>query len=406
MELYELLKQKKVTANAERGLSAETTEDERKQIKAAEETLYRMLVGDHVPVTLSHKEAITSRDYPHLLQRVINDRLLLPIEPAYIGQSLLSTTIQVGRTVGSYSIPAFGYLEAKEVGESQDYPEQTAEFNRNATSVSLKKYGIRVAVTAEMLDADELGLFGMHIQAAKLAMNRKKEEVIFSLFKNVTGAVFDNNKAFTDNTTAPRGTSLGQSLSTEQLKWNTNGRDANGDLNGTLHIFDVIDTMSVLLARGYDPSDMLVNPLAWTILARDPTLNGFYLNGRWASPAQIAGSPVYSSTGPDDIAKLALPWNLNLHVTPFVQVQTPITGLASGVPYLTDIYIGSRRNGVILLQGRPLVQEAYGDIAHEIYNVRLKEYYGVGLADMGRSWAAIKNIRIDRAYEYAIVKPV
>lgn len=410
-QFYELLRSKKVAADTKRGVSADVSEEDRKKLVAqnatAEEAIYRMLMNDRtLPISVSHKEAITSRDYPMLLQRVINDRILLPIEPDYIGQSLLATTIQVGRGAGTqYSIPAFGYLEAKEVAETMDYPEQTAEFNRNATMIAIKKYGIAVAVTQEMLEADELGLFGLHIQAAKLAMNRKKEEVIFSLFSNATMPLFDNSNAFTDLLTAEKGAGLTDDSDVET--WATNGLDAEGNRNGTLHIFDVIEALSILLARGYTPTDMLVNPIAWPILARDPVLNGFYLNGMGrALPAQAAGAPVFTATSPGSMPSIALPWNLTLHISPFVRTYTRADGLPVNVPYLTDIYIGSRANGVLLLQGRPMQQESYNDIEKEILKVRLKEYYGVGLADMGRSWVSIKNIRVDRAYDIPVVRTI
>jgi len=416
-ELFDILQQKKTQLDAEKGLPVATAtmsedekkvvESDRKRIKVLEEYLYQAIMGENkTGVSIGLREAITSRDFPALMNRVLNDRILMPVEPTYIGQSLLATTVPVGRNVGDYSIGAFGYLEAKEVGEGQEFPEQTAEINRNATSIAIRKYGIRVAVTKEMLASDELGLWGMHVQAAKLAMNRKKEQEIFSLFWSIVNPVFDNSVAFgADLYTAASVTGLVAPTTPAKALFATSGRDINGELNATLHLFDIIDAMSVLLARNYEPTDMLINPLLWTILARDPVLNMFYMNGQ-ATPAQMSQAPMYRSMSPDSMNNLVMPWNITLHVTPFVPVITTIsaTAVSAGVPYMSDIYIGSRRNGVLLLQGEPLTQDAYTSIEREIYNVRLKEYYGTGLADGGRSWTAIKNIRIDRSYEPVVTR--
>lgn len=406
---------------AETGLPYET----REQLEIAENALYAMLSGTNKPGHgLSAREALTSHDFPMLLNKVINEKILMPIEPDYIGQSLLSTTVNVGKTTGLYNIPAFGWLNAAEVGEAQEYPEGTAEFQRNATSVMIKKYGIRVAVTAEMLDADELGLFGLHVQAAKLAMNRKKEEVIFAQFtgngdaaRSKAMTAFDNAIGFgSANGSAHISTTANLSTlfdATDKDAWannsaptgadvdyRTTGRDKQGYFNGTLHLFDIVSTMAALVADGYEPTEMLVHPIAWAVFAQNPMFNGFqYYNQAAAQDPKTA--PNMQATGPQDFGRVRMPWALTMHISPFVGINYQIA--ASNLPILTDVYIGSRRNGLLLLQGKPLQQDSYSEIAREIYNVRLREYYGVGLADMGRSWRAIKNIRVAPSYDFSLV---
>ena len=387
-----------------------------KQQEAAEVALHKMLLGNNKTGTgISYNEAMNSRDFPLLLNRVINDRILLPQEPDYIGQTLLSTTVSVGRTVGLYNIPAFTFLEAQEVGEAQEYPEALGAFRRNATSVMIKKYGIRVAVTAEMLDADELGLFGMHIMAAKLAMNRKKEEVIFDQFMNSTSSTFDNaigfgnssggavNIAYTKDLSACQSAGVitgAQAVGADQ-SYATTGCDMSGNLNGTIHLYDMVDTMAALVAAGYSPTDCLLHPIAWAVFAQNPMFNGFEPYSVAPSNANVMDSPRMTNIGPDSLNQLRLPWAMSLHVTPFVGCNFLDKG--SDCPLLTNIFIGSRRNGVLLLQGMPLSQDSYSDLVREIYNVRLREYYGVGLADMGQAWKSIKNVRVAPSYERSLV---
>lgn len=391
----DLLKEKKIQNEA---LGENTNQEVLKAEKLQEDLLHEMLVGK-LPQSRSIRlsEAIMTRDFPQLLQRVINDRLLTPIEPEYIGQTLLATTINVNRTIGTYTMPSFGFVTAQEMAEGQEFAEVVSEFNKNVTSIMIRKFGVEVGISAEMLEADELGLYGMHITAAKIAMNRKKEEVIFELFMNSCQPGFDNEIAWPNTLKTASALST---IATGQEAFATNGLGADGEKNGTLSIFDIIDVLAVLLSRGYEPSDILVNPLAWSVFARTPIMNGFH------PYVQATGStmtPMYTSTGPGDFSKVNMPWGITMHVSKFVPVTRATT---AGLPKLTNIYIGSRKNGVLLLQGRGLQQEAYRSIERDIFRTRLKEYYGVGLADAGRSWMSIKNIRIDNSYDFVITKTI
>lgn len=371
------------------------------ELKVVVEALYQGLTSKSNGKCISLQEALTTRDFPQILQTTMDTRLLPAEEPEYIGQALLADTINVGKKSGIVNIPAFTNVEASEIGETQEYPEQSLEFIKHATSIIIRKFGVRVAISELLLEMDEMGLFGMHLLAAKAAMLRLKEEKIFSLFKNNVGCTFDNAIAFTAEDLAGQADLASHQPAANVQRFATTGRDINGAYNATLHIFDVINTMAALLADGYTPSDMCINPLSWPIFAQDPVLNGFYNNMR-AMPSQIAGAPAYSAKGPNDLSRIPLPWAMNLHVTKFVPAE-----LGDGsVPILTDIYMGSRNNGVVIVQGSPLSQDSYSTDSREILNVRLREYYGLGIADLGRPWRAIKNVRIDRAYEPVVIKTI
>jgi hypothetical protein len=183
----------------------------------------------------------------------------------------------------------------------------------------------------------------------------------------------------------------------------TTGRDKNGYRNGTLHLFDVVQTMASLVANGYEPTEMLVHPIAWAVFAQNPMFNGFQMYSTAPKGADVMGSPQIQGTGPASWANIHMPWAMTMHISPFVPINYAIATNATQLPILTDIYIGSRRNGVMLIQGQPLQQDAYTDFVREIYNVRMREYYGVGLADMGRAWQSIKNVRVAPSYDYNLI---
>jgi hypothetical protein len=112
---------------------------------------------------------------------------------------------------------------------------------------------------------------------------------------------------------------------------------------------------------------------------------------------------MYTATGPDSLTNAVTPWGLSLLKSPFIRVNRSV---GANCPFLTDIYLGSRKKGIVVLQGKTLQQEAYRSIERDIYRVRLKENYGVGLADQGRGWTSIKNVRITDSYELARVKTI
>jgi hypothetical protein len=366
--------------------------------QVAQEALYKLIMGESVGFTVDMKEAMTTRDFPQLVQNVINDKILLPIEPEYIGQSILAQTIPVARASGTYTYPSFGHLTAQEIGETQEYPEVAGELNRtNYSSVVIRKFGIQLGISEELLEGDEIGLWGIHIQAAKLAMNRKKEEVIFAAFQDITKPVFDNLVAWPSLANEEVDAALGDPADTD---WNTHGLGVDGTFNATLHIYDLLDAMGILMARGYNPTDMLVNPLAWSMFARMPIMNGFH---PYTFGTSSNLTSMYTAKDPSSMNGILSPWGINILQTPFISVNRTV---GANCPFLTDLYLGSRKRGIIILQGTPLQQEAYRSIERDIYRVRLKEKYGVGLADQGRGWTSIKNVRIAESYEMLRVKTV
>lgn len=396
-DFMSLVKEKQDAADALYGITPEN----RKAAAAAEGLIEKMLTGnrDGVNFGLSVREAIHTTDFPQLLMHVVNSKMLGVVEPDYIGQTLLATPVPVGRNAGSYTIPNFGEVRAQRIAEGQEFPNVTAAINRqNTTTIRIEKWGIEIGITTEALAADEMGLYARHIDAARVAMNRVKEEEIFELFNTTAQVAFDNKEYWS----AIESEATLSTVVSGRETFHTRGRDADGNFNGTVHIYDFIDMIALLLQRGNTPTDVLLNPLSWTIFARNPILNGFHpFVGNDSGQTM---TPMYTATNPQAAFQRArLPWALTMHITPFVRLNTAVS---AGLPLLTDIYIGTRRNGVLLLQGEALSTEAYRSIERDIYRTRLKEFWGVGLADGGRCWAAMKNIRITDSYEYNVVKAI
>ncbi len=71
-------------------------------------------------ISLPMNEVLSTTDASILFPRVIQDILMKPVEPMYIGQSILAKTIHVDN-VTHYTFPAIGAIRAFQVGENQEY---------------------------------------------------------------------------------------------------------------------------------------------------------------------------------------------------------------------------------------------------------------------------------------------
>lgn len=102
---------------------------------------------------ISVKEALTTADANILIPKTIEIVMLDAAEPEYLASNFLR---KVNLTEGrSLEFVNFGAMRAFEIGEAQEYPEQTldiAKFGGASTDVKVKKYGLKVKITDEMIE--------------------------------------------------------------------------------------------------------------------------------------------------------------------------------------------------------------------------------------------------------------
>src|SRR4051812_4375892 len=68
------------------------------------------------------KEAVHTADFRVLFPKVISNLLQAPVEPMYIGQSLLARTIQVDGN-RMIEFPTYAPIRAEELSDTQELPE-------------------------------------------------------------------------------------------------------------------------------------------------------------------------------------------------------------------------------------------------------------------------------------------
>jgi len=317
------------------------------------------------------RELLQSSDASVLFPKVVSDILIRPTEPLMVGQTLLARTIQADN-VRSLQIPALGAMRAFDVPENAQYREQTPAFVDHQTEVKVGKVGLVVRITDEVIEDSMWDVVGLMLEQAGYALARFKEEKIFTAFTTYGHAVFDNDGV------TPAG-------------WTT-GKAFDQTRNFSVTFDDMIDLMAALNAHGHVPTDLIVHPMAWAIFAKDPVIRNIaYHQGQM-------GATIWTQA-PTFNQQANLPWAVNYQVTPFVpytQSETLSTGPASGLGAcdVTDIYAIDRNNALVILQRDQVGTEDFREPLRDVQAMKVRERYGVGVLNGGRSVAVLKNARI------------
>jgi hypothetical protein len=147
----------------------------------------------------------------------------------------------------SLEFPAVNAIQAAEIPEGQEYPEQALAFAKQIEGKVSKK-GVKLSFTEEVIADSLWDIVGLHVRAAGRAMARLKEQIALSRFKDAATVVFDNDSGSYDDTT---------------------GRDITGAFNDTVTWDDVVDMAAVLMAEKHVPTDFILHPLMWSVFLKN-----------------------------------------------------------------------------------------------------------------------------------------
>lgn len=310
------------------------------------------------------REALTTPDASIIMPRVISDVMRDAAEPMYIGSKLLKKVqLTEGRSI---EFPSMSAIRAHDVGEIQEFPEETPDFQRHETTeIRVGKVGLRVAVSEEMLNDSQWDVIGILLQKAGQAMARHKEEKIFNEFSSHGHVIFDNEA--TDPALQPTGY----------------GPDATP--NGTLSVEDMVDMVIELMSKGYTATDVLMHPLTWTMMAKNEFLS--------VLPKSALGSETPNDVSLDPSATNGrLPFPINLNFSPFIPFNR--------ADKTFDMYVVDRNNIGILLVKDELQTDQWNNPTRDIMNIKVKERYGIGILDSGNAISLAKNIAFAKSYGY------
>jgi HK97 family phage major capsid protein len=214
-------------------------------------------IDDEHRVTI--KEAFASPDAPILFPKIISRTLKEAAEPQALVTPLLST-VRLGKG-RSLEFPAVNAIQAAEIPEGQEYPEQALAFAKQVEGKVSKK-GVKVAFTEEVIQDSLWDIVGLHVRAAGRAMSRLKEQIALGRFAEAATVVYDNDDGAVADTTGI-------------------GRD--GVANDTLTWDDVVDMAAVLMSENHVPTDFILHPLMWSLFLKDSVFHsgGSNYGGAW-----------------------------------------------------------------------------------------------------------------------------
>jgi len=379
-----------------------------------------------------------TRFIPAVVQTVVREAL----EPNLLIVPSLFQEVQLaaGRSI---EIGAVGAMIAADIAEGTEYPERTIDLDGgDMTSVHVSKSGILVRVTDEMISDSQFDVIGLWLRHAARALARHKEQKAMKLLDSMGVEVFNNSTPGTSQ----NGT--------------TTGRGIDGRQNGSMTMIDLFDMYAYLLTRGFVPNVIIMHPLAWKTFMTDPEMREIVLQGNTlvsnrlpngqSAPAwgtshgslglrttatgrgidathgtgvdtilgKIGANPWVQTLNPMgatfQIAPRFLPSPLTVLVTPFVRfnasatVNVPFTGANASIARTkatTSIIMADSQNTGLLVMRDPVSTEEYDDPARDIRALKIRERYGFGLLEQGKSVAVANNIVIDRNYTFENTNP-
>ena len=310
-------------------------------------------------------EALTTNDanilIPKVVQQVTSDAAETQL---IISEMFKRVNLESGR---SMEFVHFGAIRAHEIAEGAEYPEESLNLTTQAlgpVEVRVKKYGLRVAITNEMVEESQWDVVGLHIQAAGRALARKKEELAFRAFSMEGHTVFD-----------------GAQFQPGQDGYPT-GRGFDGELNGTLTAEDMLDMAVSIMSAGFTPTTLIMHPLTWSLFAE----NEFIKNS--TGTAAFGQGQVDAKTIKDANPSNSL--GLEVIFSPFVPFNQ--------AEKTFDFYIVDKNNVGVQLVKDDITTENFDDPYRDILNLKIMERYGLGVLHGGLGISVAKNIRFAKTY--------
>ncbi|BCT30283.1 MULTISPECIES: phage major capsid protein [Bacillus subtilis group] len=312
-------------------------------------------------VTVS--EALTSADANILIPKVISTVISEAADPLTLVSSLFQkVTLNEGR---SMEFIHFGAIRAFEIGEGQEYPNQSlnlAEGGIGTVDVKVKKYGLKIAITDEMISDSQWDVIGLHLRAAGRALAAKKEEVTFNEFRKHGHVVFDADVFSAGADGYPT------------------GRGFDGNLNGTLSAEDIIDMAVSIMSAGFTPTTIIMHPLCWSLFAKNAALEG----------TNIAAFGQGTSNFDPRNFNTSNALGLEVIFSPFVPFDQANKKF--------DFYLVDKNNVGVMLVKDEVSTEQFEDPTRDITSLKLRERYGVGVLNGGLAIAVAKNIKFARTF--------
>jgi hypothetical protein len=353
-----------------------------KELDAVSDAMHGMFTGrtregkPYEGPELNLTEALGTTDAPFLFKRVIRELLDTPREPAFFLMNEVAQEIALSPQHPNYiELVRIGAIQADEVPTNGDYPSQKLSATEDIIKMTLRKWGVMMAVGDEVVAKSIYPVLRIMLQQMRTAVERRMEEELAKTLKAAATTVFDNE----DSSSSHR----------------TTGVDATQTWNATLDWKDFNDMIAVVVNNEYNPTHVLGHPLGWGIFANDPFLRATFFHG-----GQVGGS--IHRTPPQFDQQVNLPYALRY--VPYYNVDhyvaSTLTGAGSSLAatLLTDLYVLDAQNALFMLTQGGADMDKYQDWFKDATALKVRRYAEFASKDGGKPIARTKKIRVELNY--------
>ena len=324
--------------------------------------------------SLRAKEMTSSGKAEFLVPQFIIGPTLEGMAPELQISSMFSKIQYAGGQI--YQFPALGEVRAGVIGEGAEYPEQDFDMSQYRNlSIKVEKHGLMLKITQEAIMNNQWDVMAYLLRAAGRALGRLKEEQCIVAMLKHAHPLFD-------------------ALSTDP-HYQPSGVDIHNNLNNTLGVMDFCDILGAAMYNEKNINTVIMHPLAAMTFFKNELL-GAYGRGLinyqhpWQTPLASAASQGVSYA---DVANI-IGRNLPIPVTPIITPYAPLDRVNKRFDML---FVDSKNIGVIIQQ-EEVSTEDFDEPKRDIHCVKIKEFYGVGIADQGRGIITVKNLALAPTY--------
>ena len=343
--------------------------------KVSEVVPFNELKTDFLRSAPEAKEMVFSQNYSTLLPTVVAGGFVPTVEWEYIGSRILGRR-RVQTTSTSVEMYVTTPLKAGWVGEAKTVPEAAVDIQAlRKLQVNIREFGVGLAFSRQALRDAMWPVLETNISAANGAMNRFREEFIWTTFKQYAHTIFDPD----DGRTA----------------FATSGVDGTYTANNTLSIYDYLDLVASLQLQGFKATDIFFHPLHYLVFAKTAIRGGMFLPE--ANKAAIAGSlnvgksPDFDSAAINSMISAQLGGLIpNIWTTPFIPFDVN--------QMKADVYVIDRSNVGTVLEREGLRRIEWQDLGVEIRHINFRDEMGVAIFHDGKAIAKAANLAVDVGY--------
>lgn len=362
---------------------------------------------------VSFLDFVTETDIKPLLKRVISTILVEGIQPNLMVINNLFTYLPIGDGSEVVELKSIEEIQVGYVAKGGDFPTSSLSFDNIGSTIAAKvnKVGAQLIIDADVIRKNQFAIVSLWLREAGKALAKFKENVGINVINEMGTVVYDNAD--------PTNSALGV----------TTGRNIEGVANGSLTITDFQQLYTYLTLRGFKPDTLLVNPLAWQVLALDPLMREIVLKnavvapnvfpmgnpaGGFVDPHSGRGYRTYATGTAEGSSADTMgltPVGASFYLPASTYLPTPVKVLVSHlVPYseITEgsgkyktniIMADSSQCGVLYQEGDTVTNEGF-EYKNDTYFVNIYEKYGTGIWAQGKGIALAKNIAVEQNYVF------